>query len=482
MLDSKLLSILRKLNTRERSRFKEYVSSPFFNKHKGLIKLCEYILEYAPLFNHENLDQKAAFQELFPKQIYSEQLIYTLVSNLLELMNSFLSQLEFEENQLEQKRYTLLALRKRKESKQWYSVKKQYEIISSKKAEKDAAASLESKMFYDELNADFISKQLREEDQNLQLSSDLLDAYYIAEKLRLACDIKSRNLVIKANYNSFELDSIIKIVDKNFDKFIQFPAIVVYRDILRFFEDDKEIEYHKVVDTIKSNLNYFTVSEIKTQFDYAINFVIRKLNSGEPEWHRAFLELHRYLLENEILLRDGKLPEWDFKNIVTVALRANEIDWVEQFINEYKNWLPENVKENAYIYNMASFCMEAGRYRESMQLLQKVDFTDESYQLGAKIILLKSYYELGEYEAGKSLIQAFKRFVERSKTLSEYRQKSNLNMLKVAGRLYKFQFEFEYIGSAKIRRLKKAIKTDLDTLEPIANFDWLSEKYAKIDN
>lgn len=482
MLDSKIISILRKLNSRERNRFREYVRSSFFNKHKGLVKLCDYIFEYSPSFQHEHLGQKAAFEALFPDEKYSEQHIYTLASNLLELMNAFLSQLEFEENQMEQKRYSLFALRKRQESKQWHSVKKQYEIISLKKLKKDAASILESKMFHDELNAEFISKQLREEDQNLQQSSDLLDSYYFAEKLRLACDIKSRNLVIKANYNSFELDSIIEIIDRNYDKFMRIPAIEVYRNILHFFDEDKDIAYDKILTTIKSNLSYFSEAEIKTQFDFAINYVIRMLNKGEAKWYREFLELHRYLLKNEILLSDGKLPEWDFKNIVTVALRANETDWVEAFINEYKNWLPENVRENAYVYNMAAFCMEAGRYRESMQLLQKVDFTDESYQLGAKIILLKSYYELGEYEAGINLIRTFKRLVERSKTLSAYRQKSNLNMLKVAARLFKFQFEFEYVGTAKIRRIKKLIKTDLDTLEPVANHEWLSEKFAEICN
>lgn len=479
MHDSKLISILKKLNSRERTRFKEYVQSPFFNKHRGLIKLCDYLLDFAPQFNHEKLSQKAAFEAIFPDEKYSEQHIYTLLSNLLELMNGFLAQVEFENSQLTQKRYTMAALRRLKEDRQWQSVKKQYQIIRSKQIENNSMSLIESKLFYDELDANFISKQLRESDPNLQLSSDLLDKYYFAEKLKSACDIISRNIVIKAAYISFELNEILKIIDRNREKFSDCAAILVYRNILEMLS--KDASYHKTIALIKEYKEHFLAEEVKTQFDYTINFVIRKLNSGEPEWYRAFLELHRYLLQNGILLRDGKLPEWDFKNIVTVALRANETDWVEQFINEYKNSLPENVRENAYLYNMAAFYMEAGRHIESMQLLQKVEFTDESYQLGAKIILLKCYYELGEYEAGMSLIQSFKKLIERSKTLSAYRQNSNLNMLKVAAKLFKFQFEFEYVGSSKVRRIKKAIKADLDILEPIANFDWLNEKFAQID-
>jgi hypothetical protein len=52
------------------------------------------------------------------------------------------------------------------------------------------------------------------------------------------------------------------------------------------------------------------------QYDYAINYVIRQLNSSRPDWYREFLDLHRFLLEHEILLVNGELPEWDYKNIV----------------------------------------------------------------------------------------------------------------------------------------------------------------------
>ena len=43
-----------------------------------------------------------------------------------------------------------------------------------------------------------------------------------------------------------------------------------------------------------------------------------------------------------------------------------------------------------------------------LQQLQDVEFTDTSYHLGAKIIQLKSYFELEETEAFYSLIKAFR--------------------------------------------------------------------------
>jgi hypothetical protein len=110
MHDSKVISILKKLNSRERTRFRENVHAAFYYKKSGLIKLCDFILDFASNFNHEKLAQKAASEAIFPNEKYSEQHIYTLLSNLHELMNGFLAQVEFENSQLTKKRYTMAAL------------------------------------------------------------------------------------------------------------------------------------------------------------------------------------------------------------------------------------------------------------------------------------------------------------------------------------------------------------------------------------
>jgi hypothetical protein len=221
------------------------------------------------------------------------------------------------------------------------------------------------------------------------------------------------------------------------------------------------------------------LSDLRAQFDYVINFVIRKLNSG-AQWYKEFLELHHYLLEKGILLNNGKLPEWDFKNIVTVALRAGETNWVEKFINDYKNSLPEEVKENAYSYNMAAYFHSVGRFEETMQLLQEIDFTDESYQVGSKIILLKSYFELGAYDAAMSLITAFRRLIERSKTMSAYRKQSNLNMLIALKKIFKLQIEFDYSNKTALKKYIKSIESSIQKLQPLENADWIAEKLKSI--
>ena len=481
MKDSKLISILRSLNTRERSRFREYVNSPFFNKHEALTILFDYILKSAPHFEDKTLDKKDAFEIIFSKDKYSEQRIYTLLSNLLELMNGYLAQLHFEEKILEQKCFTMAELRKRNELKQWQTVKKQYLILRDKNQfrgdEQEAYFQ-----FFKESDALFIAQQMRQYDENLQLKSDSLDCFYITEKLKAACDMYSRNIVIKADYKSWELSGLLEAIEKDWGRFSKIHSIEVYFGILKMLVSGLEKDYREVKVLLKKHLGNFKQEETKVQFDYVINYIIRHLNSGRPDWYMEFLDLHRFLLDNEILMMDGILPEWDYKNIVTVALRADELNWAEEFIRNYREKLPEFVRDNAFNYNLAAFYFAAKDYKMALQLLQQVNFTDESYQLGLKIIQLKSYYELGEWETGISLISAFRQLVERSKSLSEYRKLSNLNMLKLAKKIISLSQDWDFLTDSAQRKGIENLEEALKKYQPQANLDWLMEKIEALKN
>lgn len=49
---------------------------------------------------------------------------------------------------------------------------------------------------------------------------------------------------------------------------------------------------------------------------------------------------------------DGKFNFWYFWNIIVVVFCFGEYDWVEDFINCFKDDFLELYKENVVIYNM----------------------------------------------------------------------------------------------------------------------------------
>lgn len=480
MQESKFIQLLNALNTRERSRFRDYIHSPFFNKHDATKELFDYISQFSPPFDDQRLDKKTAYKVLFPKEKYDEQRIYTLLSNLLNLMSGFLTQLQLEEKTLLQKRLAMWALRKRHQDKQWGTVEKQYKLLAAKMPFQDENSLYEQYRYFEEVDALFLDKELRTPDENIQHKSNALDAFYIAAKLKTACDMQSRNIVIKANYESWALEDLLLRIksdqaqaDNNRNS--AHPAVVVYHAILKMLRSGAEADYFEVKQLLANHLSNFSKEELKLQYDYVINYVIRQLNSSRPDWYKEFLDLHQFLLAHEILLLDGELPEWDYKNIVTVALRLDEFDWVEGFIHRYRNSVKNSVRENVFNYNLASLFFARKQYKEALQLLLQVDFTDSSYHLGAKIIQLKSYYVLQEWEAALSLIEAFRNLVQRDKILSEYRHLSNLNMLKVAKKLVLLAQEATYLSPTKLNKGIASLEKALQKSQPLANLDWLVE-------
>lgn len=55
--------------------------------------------------------------------------------------------------------------------------------------------------------------------------------------------------------------------------------------------------------------------------------------------------------------------------------------------------------------------------------MQKVQFDELNYGLGAKSILLAIFYEIDEFETLGSLYDSFKIFVKRSKSITDDRKK-----------------------------------------------------------
>ena len=129
------------------------------------------------------------------------------------------------------------------------------------------------------------------------------------------------------------------------------------------------------------------------------------------------------------MLENGQISEGVFKNTVTIGLRVNEFDWVEDFIREYAPYLPSNIRENARTFNLANVYSHQKKYDQVIELLRDVEYSDIVYALGSKLVLLRTYYESDEYMAMDSLIDSFKIYLRRNKVISKGLKREYNNFL-----------------------------------------------------
>jgi hypothetical protein len=84
---------------------------------------------------------------------------------------------------------------------------------------------------------------------------------------------------------------------------------------------------------------------------------------------------------------------------------------------------------DALHYNLALLYYHTQRLPEALEHLNKVEFTDIHYSLGAKVMLCQIYYQTDNYDALESLLHAFNTFLRRNKLIAEQNRQAFLHFV-----------------------------------------------------
>jgi len=89
MINTKLIRLLKTFSKSEINRFRDFVSSPYFNKNQNVIKLSEKVLAYYPGFDSEDLAEENIYSKIFGKEKFDYFRIKNIISDLFQLSISF---------------------------------------------------------------------------------------------------------------------------------------------------------------------------------------------------------------------------------------------------------------------------------------------------------------------------------------------------------------------------------------------------------
>ncbi len=480
MKSTHLVKVLSALDAKELKKFNDWVSSPFFNKNKRVNILCEFVLKYTPEHDDKGFTKEKTYRLLFQNQPYNSTQLNNVISDLLQLLFQYLAYQNFQRTSEFEKICLMNELLAKGLDDSMLKVSKRYEKEKAKTSIRNSSHFFDNYLFYKQIDEYQLAQPTRDFNENLQLKNDELDLFYVATKLKIASDMASRNLVIQGNYDCHFLEEVLERIEKNIEFYQNYPAITVYYNVIQTMASKDESYYFQLKDLLANNLSIFPKEELRVLYDYARNYCIRKINQGNSAYYKEILSLYQFLLDKQIIFKNGHLTQWDYKNIVTVGMRLKEYDWTEQFIHKYKIQLPPNEQENAYVYNMAVYYYERKAYEKSLLMLHEVRFTDASYHIGAKIIQIKSYYELDESEALYSLIETFRIYIIRNKKLSDYRKKANLNFLKIVKKTFKLREGAFILNKKTLGERKELLQSEIKNLTPLINKTWLNQVLSNI--
>lgn len=426
MESGKLLGLLKTFDATQWNRFIAFVGSPYFNKKEVLDRLARYLRHKLLKTKGVQLQKKAVHSELFTGQPYDDKAIRYLLSELLKLAEEFLVVENKRQDSVGYQLDLVDCFQERGLHKHYQQAIKKAKSALEKESTKGVHFYQQALRLAETEETYFTAQRIRKFDQSIQEASDYLDAFYYFKKLRVCCGMLDRQLLLQASYQLNLTDELLLHIEAN--NFFQQDLIRYYYLVLLALRDEQNESYFyelkKVLEEVNPDIPPVPLQEI---YIFGINYCARKIRQGKEQFVQEALDLYLKGIERKVLLDKEELSPWTFTNVVKLALRLKQYDWIEGFIPQYAPMLPEPFRVNALHYNLAELFYYTKDYDRAQENLMQVQLSDLNYHVGSRVMLAKIYYETKEENALLSLLASFSVFLKRNKQISQELKRTYLN-------------------------------------------------------
>lgn len=468
MKKSKLYLLLRSLSSKEKRNFELFVSSKLYSQEKNQLTALTYLNNQVQ--KEADIDKKQLFSFLYPSKKYSDTKLRLAQSQLFKLAEKFL-QLHYctiDENlSLHADVFLLKYYRKNKLEKLYSSqVSKMNKSFAKDNSPKWRDQLLRAKLDTEIETYQYNSAVKRRQALNLQEVLDTIDLMYYANKLKFACMAYAHQTVFNQEYNLENMSWVLEEIQSK--KLSAIPLVGAYYHAYHMIrEPDNEILFQYFDGFLKENEAALAIEDLQTLYLFALNHCIRKLNNGQKKYGHIGLAFYERALQNGVLLIDGHLSRFTYRNIAMMAIRADDLDWAESFTHKYADLLRKSDKSSAFQFNLALVNYYKGAYPEALMHIQEADFKDHLIHLAAKTLQAKIYFEMNADQSLYSLLDSVDIYLVRNKIIG-YHRHNYRNIIKYFKKLSRL--------NPYDKEKKEKLRTNITKEEILTEKKWLLEK------
>lgn len=417
MKDLKLTSLLKTFSKQEIKDFEKYLQSPFLNTSgEYILKFFETVKKYYPGFDSDNFTKQNIFKEIYPKEKYNDARMRKLTSETMKLIQDYLGVKAFLNDEQAKGNYILTELKERNSDTLFESkIKELFKLLEKNKV-KDYHYYSEKQKLIETLKAFYFNRERKkaiplfdEEMENLSKYFSLLFVHKFIERF-----MEKRSFTDTEFYLPY-FKEIINFAEENYSgKENLFD--LYYTELLLHINGEEKYYFSlkhlkdKLSDKIHKNslsLIYFTLT----------NYATEQFETGKQNYLNELFNLHKEILKKKIF--GNIFSEFLFMNIVTVALRLDEIKFAEKFISEYKDRMNSDARNDTYNYCLACIFFSKKEFSSALETISRINFALPLHKYLIKNLTLKIYYELNETNSIYSLIDSFKHTVKRDKSVPD---------------------------------------------------------------
>ncbi len=466
MNNSKLIFLLKSYDAEDWRLFAKFISSPFYNQKEEIVRFFDILRTLAPEFPAKKMEKEKIMQKLFPKKEFDIKIYKYLTNLLLKLGEEFIAIKEMKNRELIQDYHLLNAYVKR-------GVDKNYQFILKKVLKQQETLSQRDADFYyrnyllKNVQASHFSNQtIRKNNEATEQLMTAFDIYYFSTKLKHTCHLMSNQSVISLEFENQLTNEIIEQLNQGL--FSDIPAIRLYHQLYLLLTEGNKDDFLVFKDLFFELENYFSNTELRDLYIIIINYCIRQLEKAKETqfFLQELYDLYIKAIDKELILTDGYLSPWTYKNVTKLGLRLQKYKETEDFISQNKNRLKIEFQSDAFHYAMAELFYYQKNYDETLSYLLQVDYSDVYYILDTKSLMLKIYYETDEEEAMLSLMASFQTYLRRNSLISENVKNTYLNFVRCLNRVIK-------------EKHSEKLLEEIKSYSPLYDKNWLLSKVKK---
>lgn len=477
MNKSTLIDLLRKFSHKELKEFGEYVSSPFFNKNHSVIKLYDYLRKQYPDFNVRKLKKEYVYGKIFPKAVYNDGFMRTIMFNLANLAEDFLTFKRVKLYYFTEKKFLLYELNERELDRLF---EKNMKIISKKLTDEQIK---DADYYYNMYNIEYenlyyLGRTNLDKIESIVKKSDVEDMFnhltyfYLIHAMTHYTYFLNIMELYRFSFKTDVFEDILKILRA--DSYLEVPAVSLsYNVLMLFLSEDDDSHFYKTKELLEKHKDEFNRDQINNAYLNLKNYCKRMILKGRENFLKELFKIYKIDIGNKTYMTLNDMSFRYYTDVVETALKLKEYSWVKEFIEKYRSSLTADSRENTYLYALALYEFAVKNFEKSLELLSTVKYNDVYHKLKYRSLMLMLCYELDYVELLLSHLDSFNHFLLNDNLISNERKIYYSGFIKYIRNLSGLR---DKVKKQDLQSLKQKVTED----RALYNKEWVIEKIDEL--
>jgi hypothetical protein len=299
----------------------------------------------------------------------------------------------------------------------------------------------------------------------IKKESDAADMRFIIEKLELFQSMFSLEYINKETDHSWSFHKeISSFLEANIPDVKQkHPAVYFNYMVLKLALNPHDIRLYKnIKDFLMQSLNNISAVKLSRYTFDLINYCYLMVNEGKAEYRNEMQSLLEFLDEKSLVAPGGNINHSYFKIALENSITLRKLEWLEDFIDKYSQFIEPGYKENLTNLAYAKLYFFKGDYAKARHYQSYVAYTDFIHYIDAKLILACIEYNEYNYSSINLIFDTIKKYIARYKNITSYYRFFYKTFMVFLSRLVKIKEASEAGKDAgfEIKALESAIKNE----------------------